>query len=53
MNLLWLLVAVFVILALVGNPHFGPSIYPAYSYGYWPGGISVIVVIILLVLLLR
>ena len=53
MNILWLLVIIFFILALVGNPHMGGNLMPGYSYGYWPSGIGVIVVIVLLLLLLR
>jgi hypothetical protein len=49
MNLLWLLVVVFIILALVGAPGIGPW---HHGYGYWPSGLGTIVVIVLVVLLL-
>jgi hypothetical protein len=52
MSLLWLLVVVFVLIALVGNPHVGGGMISGYSYGYWPSGIGIIVVIVLLFLLL-
>jgi hypothetical protein len=53
-NLLTVLLVVFVLIVLFGNPHVGGQLWgPAYSYGYWPSGIGLIVVIVLLVLLLR
>lgn len=53
MNLLALLLLIFLLVVLFGNPHLGPRVYPAYSYGYWPGGLGLIVVVVLIVLLLR
>jgi hypothetical protein len=52
MSLLWLIVFVFLLLILFGNPRLGPRVYPGYSYGYFPGIIGFIVVIILLFVLL-
>ena len=49
MNLLWLLVIIFVIMALVGAPSVGPW---QHGYGYYPSGGFGIIVIILIVLLL-
>ena len=49
MNLLWLVVVVFIILALVGAPGIGAW---NHGYGYWPSGLGTIIVIVLVVLLL-
>jgi uncharacterized membrane protein len=53
MNLLTLLLVVFVLLMIFGNPLVGGRVWTGYNYGYWPGGLGLIVVIVLLVLLLR
>jgi hypothetical protein len=52
MSLLWLLIIVCVLFAVIGNPVVGTRVYPAYSFGYWPGGLGLIVAIVLVVLLL-
>ena len=49
MNLLWILVVVFIILALVGAPGLGPW---SHGYGWYPSGGVGLIVIILVVLLL-
>jgi hypothetical protein len=56
MNWLIILLVVFAILALVGNPHvggqmMGPS-YPS-NFGYYPSGLGLVVVIVVLFLLFR
>ena len=49
MNLIWLLVVIFVILALVGAPGVGPW---NHSYGWYPSGGLGLLVLILVILLL-
>ncbi len=49
MNLLWLLVVLFLIFAVVG----APGIAWNHSYGYYPSGLGLVVVIVLVILLLR
>ena len=51
MSLLWLLVVVILIFAVLGAPNVGP--WGNHSWGYYPSGLGVIVVIVLLVMLLR
>jgi hypothetical protein len=51
MSPLGLLLIVFLLLMIFGNPHVGPRVYPGYSYGYFPGIIGLIVVIVLLFML--
>jgi hypothetical protein len=48
-NLLWLLIIIFLIVAVVGAPGVGPW---QHSYGWGPSGIVTLIVIVLLVLLL-
>lgn len=48
MSLLWILIVVLVVLALVGLPGIGPW---HHGYGYYPSGLGVPVVILLLVFL--
>jgi uncharacterized protein DUF3309 len=52
MNLLVVLLIVFVLIAILGNPHVGGQFYPGYSFGYWPSGIGLIVVILLVLFLM-
>lgn len=51
MNLLVVLLVVFVLIAIFGNPHVGGQVYPGYSWGYWPSGLGLIVVILLVLFL--
>jgi len=53
MNLLWILVVVLVVLALVGAPGIGTHLGMQHSYGYWPSGLGLVLLIVVLVLLLR
>ncbi len=48
--LLWVVLVVILIFALIGAPGIGPW---NHNYGYYPSGLGVIIVIVLLVLLLR
>lgn len=50
MNLLWLLVIILIVLAVVGAPGVGVW---HHNYGYYPSGLGVLLIIVLLVLLLR
>jgi len=50
MNLLWLLVIILLIGALVGWPGVGPV---QHQYGYYPSGLGIILIVVLLILLLR
>jgi hypothetical protein len=52
MSLVGLLILVFILLAIFGNPIVGPRVYQGYSYGWAPGGVGLILVIVLVVLLL-
>jgi hypothetical protein len=49
MNLLWIIVVIFLVLALVGTPGVGPW---QHGYGWGPSGAFGLVVIVLIVLLL-
>jgi len=49
-NLLWVLVVILIIFAILGAPGIGPW---SHSYGYYPSGVGLILVILLIVLLLR
>lgn len=51
MNILVLLIIVFALVALFGNPWMGPRVYPGYSMGYWPGGLGIVIIIILVLYL--
>jgi hypothetical protein len=51
MNLLWLLVVIILIFAVLGAPNVGP--WGNHSYGYFPSGIGLLIVIVLVILLLR
>jgi hypothetical protein len=53
MSLLGLLLGIFVLVMIFGNPHVGGRVYSGYSYGYWPSGLGFVVVIVLIALLLR
>jgi hypothetical protein len=53
MSLLGILIFVCVLVMIFGNPHIGPHVYQGYSYGYWPGGLGLLLVIFLLFLLFR
>jgi hypothetical protein len=53
MSMLSLLLVVFLVLVLFGNPHLGGHIFSGYNYGYWPSGIGLILFIVVLVILLR
>jgi hypothetical protein len=52
MSLIGFIILIAVLVIVFGNPHVGTRVYPGYSYGYWPGGIGLIVVIVLVLLLL-
>jgi ABC-type methionine transport system permease subunit len=49
-NILWLLVILLVVFSLVGAPGLGPW---QHSYGYYPSGLGLVLVIVLLIVLLR
>jgi Sec-independent protein translocase protein TatA len=51
MSLLTLLLIIAVLVILFGNPHVGPRVYTGYSYGYWPGGLGLILLLVVLFLI--
>lgn len=51
MSLLGLLILVCILIFIFGNPHVGPRVYPQYSYGYWPSGLSLVIIILLVLVL--
>jgi hypothetical protein len=53
MNLLWVLIIVFVVMALLGAPDIGGrALGWNHGYGYYPSGLVTVIAIVLIVLLL-
>jgi hypothetical protein len=52
MSLVWVVILVFLVLALCGNPHVGGRVYEDWSFGYWPSGLSLLIVCLLVYFLL-
>src|ERR1700674_885488 len=54
MNILTLLLIIAVLVILFGNPHVGGRVYPGYAaggWGYWPSGLGLIILIVVLLML--
>ena len=50
MNLLWLVALLLIVFVLVGAPEIGPWRHP---YGFYPSGLGLALLIVLLVVILR
>jgi hypothetical protein len=51
MSLIGLLIVIAVLIMIFGTPHTGGRIYSGYSYGYWPGGLGLVLLLVLLYLM--
>lgn len=51
MSLLGLLLVVCLIIFVLGNPIAGPRVYQGYNYGWWPGGLGLILAVLLVLYL--
>lgn len=49
-NVLWVLIVVLLVFVLLGVPAWGPW---QHGWGYYPSGLGLVIIIVLLVLLLR